>query len=113
MKITRRAEPAVVRVSGRVDFQVTDEFATAIADAAIVDLTDVSWLGSAACAELVWAHQASAGRLRVMLPARSAVENRAVLARLTTVEAAGEAHLPRQLYRAMATSLDRTAVGVG
>lgn len=113
MQTKRRAEPAVVRVSGKVDFLNTDEFAAAIAGAAIVDLTEVTWLGAAACAELVWAHQASGGRLRVMLPPRAAVENRAVLARLTTVEAAGETHLPRQLYRAMATSLERPAVGVG
>jgi hypothetical protein len=84
--ITRSAEPVVVRVSGTVDFEATDEFAAAIAGAAVVDLTDVTWLGGAACAELVWAHQAGSGRLRVLLPVVAVVEHPSVLSRLTAVD---------------------------
>ena len=105
--ITRSTEPVVVRVSGTVDFEATDEFAAAITGAAVVDLTDVTWLGGAACAELVWAHQAGGGRLRVLPPAVAVVEHPEVLARLTAVDSLRPLPKPR-------ASLSRERpVGVG
>ena len=95
MDITRSAEPVVVRVSGRVDFAATDEFAAAIAGAAVVDLTDVTWLGGAACAELLWAHQTGGGRLRVLPPAGGSVEHAGVLTRLTAVDSLRRLPKPR------------------
>ncbi|TDP97086.1 hypothetical protein [Labedaea rhizosphaerae] len=95
MDITRSAEPVVVRVSGAVDFEATDEFAAAIAGAAVVDLTDVTWLGGAACAELIWAHQTGGGRLRVLLPSVGVVEHPEVLPRLTAVDSLRPLPAPR------------------
>jgi anti-anti-sigma regulatory factor len=86
VNITRSAEPVVVRVSGKVDFAATDEFAAAITDAAVVDLSDVTWLSGAACAELAWAHRTGGGRLRVRPPSVTVVEHPQVLVRLTAVE---------------------------
>jgi hypothetical protein len=105
VRIGRERKPGVVvvRVTGEVDMTAAAAFGEAISEAdgvpVVVDLTGVSWLGGAAGAELVWAHQSSKGRLRVMLPPRSVVEDRAALERVVTVEPAEDVRLPAQLPR--------------